>query len=615
MEGPDAVPSVGVDYETKYTKEYSLRKMSTWNYVFHEQFDAYTVSVYCPEKGIEYVGHPREFQWKQINGFEWIHHNASFDWLVSKRLREVDRIIPEDVNEVRIFDTADMAAYLGMPRNLKGAAKQLLDFEADKAMRDFMRGREVSELNDDEKRKLDQYAMTDSVLCHRLRKEFGHLWPADEQELSALNRLSCVHGVAVNMDLLDTGIRKLGDALHNSEKHMLWIDRGFKPLSPNGIREQGRLDGIPVPASLAATDETAMAWEKQYAEQFPWVKAIRNYRRINTMLQKMRNLKAGTRTDKTFYFQMKYFGCTTGRFSGGGDSGGKYNMLNQYRKELFEVTTRNLFIARPGKKLVVVDYSQIEAILLLWRVGDQATLDFVRSGASVYEAYARKNLGWTGGDLKKTGEKNPEADQLYRLAKACVLGGGYQAWAASFQRIAKTMAGLDFTLERCEEIVREYRAANPKIVQFWAEHQRWAELSARQGDPYHEVVLASGRSLKYHEPTIKMKRDETFDRDRLEIRASFVKGEPKFPIYGGLLTENEIQATARDVLRDGWLALNKAGYQVLFTVYDEYVTEVDEATAEEDLVKINKIATTCSPWLGDNCPLGTDSHIMTAYSK
>lgn len=45
-------------------------------------------------------------------------------------------------------------------------------------------------------------------------------------------------------------------------------------------------------------------------------------------------------------------------------------------------------------------------------------------------------------------------------------------------------------------------------------------------------------------------------------------------LYGGLLAENNTQAIARDLLVNGMLKAEEAGYPIIATVYDEIITEI-----------------------------------------
>ena len=98
--------------------------------------------------------------------------------------------------------------------------------------------------------------------------------------------------------------------------------------------------------------------------------------------------------------------------------------------------------------------------------------------------------------------------------------------------------------------------------------------------------------------------------------AETVMGDPRSTtgLYGGRLYENEIQATARDILCDAWIALTQAGINVLFTIYDEIVTMVREDEVEERLKEQEYIMCNSSPWL-KGCPLRVKSSITKVYEK
>jgi hypothetical protein len=77
---------------------------------------------------------------------------------------------------------------------------------------------------------------------------------------------------------------------------------------------------------------------------------------------------------------------------------------------------RKLFCARPGRKLILSDLSQIEPRILAWLVNDEAMLAGLVAGQSPYDAHARATMNWKGGELKH------EDKNLYSLAKPRVLG-------------------------------------------------------------------------------------------------------------------------------------------------------------------------------------------------
>jgi hypothetical protein len=128
-------PSVAIDFESYYDKDISVTTMGAWKYA--RETDIYIVAMYFDD-GTCFVGDPIDAPWLKCHLRDWIMHNAAFDLTLYEALSEkkwVTRVEPRFV-----FDTADLAAYLGYPRSLKEAAKHLLGIEMSKSTRDNMKG-------------------------------------------------------------------------------------------------------------------------------------------------------------------------------------------------------------------------------------------------------------------------------------------------------------------------------------------------------------------------------------------------------------------------------------------------------------------------------------------
>lgn len=254
----------------------------------------------------------------------------------------------------------------------------------------------------------------------------------------------------------------------------------------------------------------------------------------------------------------------TGRWSGGWDDeragSTGFNIQNLPGEEMYGLDLRHCLTPSPGNKFVIADFSQIEPRCLLWLVDDWETLGLVKKGYSIYEAYARKNLGWTGGDLKESAKTDHDAKNLYKTAKAAVLGAGYGCGAEKFITVAKTMADLDIDLETATKIVGDFRRSNPKITQFWRTLEMAMKREARGN---FSIELPSGRSMTYYD--VKLAGGLT---------AVLGLGGKRYKFWGGVLTENVCQAVARDVIRDAIINLEAAGITTLFTVHDEVICEV-----------------------------------------
>lgn len=587
---------IALDFETYYDSEYSLKKMGAWAYCFHEKFDCYQVAV-VTDKGVVYNGHPAGFNWESLRGELLLAHNASFDGLVFKRLQQ-DGVIPKDLGNEWVC-TADLSVYFQGPRDLKGAAFALLGMTISKAYREKAKGRTGAQIVASvDSSEISLAGADDAVVCYGLAEKYLPLWPAEERELSRLNRHACWRGVQFDREGVKAAMDRIDAERFSMLRHMVWAtDAEDTPLSMIKIREHGRKVGVPVPASLDSKSADAIKWYADYGEKHPWVIAVRDYRRLNTVYKKLAVPYNEMDNDGIFHYAIKYFGASTGRFSGGGG----FNMQNLPRGELFGVDLRSLIKPRPGYRFLISDYSQIEARLLLWRVGDTAFIDMVNETGNVYMAYALKTGEYTGKNLKKD---NPD---LYMLSKVKVLALGYgMGWRKFF--VTANQWGVPVTEEQAQIAVASYRSSNPKVCELWRHHDKWLHVSAIRGDATHEVPLRSGRSLIYHSPVLSGDG----------VKVALVQGDkPEYHYYGGKITENEIQATARDILRDAWIGLARVygdGF-VDFTAHDEFVIEVPVDNCNDDtLAEVKRIMVTSSPW-AKGCPLDAEMHFADQYCK
>jgi len=395
---------------------------------------------------------------------------------------------------------------------------------------------------------------------------------------------------------------------------------GAKPTSTKAIAAQCRKHGIPCPPvkSHDGGEEKFSLWETTYGPKFPWVAAVANWRSMGKFLGSLERVKAWLRPDGTMPFGLKYFGAHTGRWSG--DNG--LNMQNLRKDPIWldslcmpvETPTplgkgyldiRKLFIPRPGKKMITCDLSQIEPRVLAWLAGNHELLENIRSGVAIYEAYARQVLGWTGGVLKK------EDPALYKRAKAEVLALGYGCGAKKYVEAAWTLAEYKVEPENAQKQVNEFRASNPKTVALWKHLDQ--EFRNSCGSTF-EMGLPSGRVMRYPNVRRELRRfldPETEKRVSKVVFTADVGGVHK-PHYGGLLTENLVQAASRDVFCEHLITLDKTpGIRILFTVHDEAVLECDpEITAKQ----VEGIMSQTPPWL-EGCPIGAEAQEIPHYLK
>lgn len=582
------MPTYAIDFESFYSKDCTVGDMGAWHYA--RATDIYLVSI-VGDDGLRYVGHPKSAPWEQVHDETWIMHNAAFDLTLLDALIE-SAIVPFS-HPQRVFDTADMTAFLGFPRSLKEASHFLLGTEVSKDVRDKMKGKRWETMDADFRVEVEKYALGDAENTLNLWLKHGDKWPEHEREISRMTREMTMRGVPVNIKKLFHASVTL-EQTSNETRDLLPWHPARPALSLHAVRDQCAIEGIWAPDSFAEKEDQAQQWEEEFADKYRWVSAIREHRKANKHLKTIQTMLSRTRPNGRMGYDLKYFGATTGRDSG---SGG-WNAQNLPRDIVSGVDIRSMIEAPEGKMLVVCDLAQIEARCILWLAGDHATLDLLRTGVDVYEAHARATMGYT--DLRPLKDVDKSMRQL---AKARVLGLGFGCGAKKFQVVAKMMAGLDIEPAEAERIVADYRESNPRIVTLWRKLQSALEKSA---GATLNVRLPQGRELVYRE--IKGERGEfsgVIPRNGKMMRSK---------LYGGLLAENLTQAFARDIFMDRVSEIERKGYEVIMRIHDEVVCLVDEDNAAAALKDIESIMATAPAWCAD-LPVGAEANLTKSYVK
>lgn len=251
---------------------------------------------------------------------------------------------------------------------------------------------------------------------------------------------------------------------------------------------------------------------------------------------------------------------------------------------------RTTFVPAPGRKLIVADFSSIEARIVAWLADEKWVLGVFRDHGKIYEATAAMMFGVPMETIVK-GHPNYE---LRARGKIAVLACGYGGGPAVIQKmdVKKEISPDDYP-----RIVQKWREANPNIVRLWGETQRAAIEAVRRkatvrlkhGVQYRFRAgilfadLPSGRSLAYQSPRIEM--DPETGRDILVYKAAKQKHWVDVRAWGGLLVENLVQAIARDCLAEALRRLDADGVPVVMHVHDEIVAEVEPSVTVESITR------------------------------
>ena len=581
-----------LDFESYYDKQCSITTLGPRGYFSHPNFDAYLMSV-VGDDGTKFCGAPADFDWSILNGNRILSHNASFDQHLY--YYGVENKWWPAIDFAEWHCTADMVACLGLPRSLKNASSVVLGITVDKSTRDNMSGKKWSAMTADFQKEVIEYAIKDSEYCLELWQKLSDKWSERERRISFVNRKAVFNGIPIDADLLHESIAGINQTLFNTEEAIPWV--GERPvLSRIAFNDECRKNGLEPPASLALDSDEANEFLDSNSEQYPWINAVRNYRRINSLKRKLESFDKATMDDGRFYGGLMYFGAHTGRFSG---SGGNLNLQNLPRGEMFGVDLRSLIAPAKGYRLLAVDLSQIEVRTLCWLAEDKDTMAEIAASDDIYEAFAIRFGLWD----KDKGSMRENDPKTRHMVKAIVLGCGYGCGPEKFAMISK-MDPLE-----AEGAVNLYRTKMKKVVSLWRKYNENMGLSKQQQDEFF-IDLPSGRSLNYgHLQAVPQK-------GRIQYVAMMNKHSKKMPVkvYGGLLAENASQALARDIFCDMLCRIHDAGLKIIFHVHDEVVLEVPEETANLDLQRVIKIMSTPPEWIPD-IPLAAEGSILTKYTK
>lgn len=257
--------------------------------------------------------------------------------------------------------------------------------------------------------------------------------------------------------------------------------------------------------------------------------------------------------------------------------------LDLIRREYEDVMTaaasclRGMIVPEQGKVFIGADFSSIEGRMLAWLAGEETALAVYREGRDPYKVNATQIYGVAYDDVSK--------DQS-QVGKVAELALGYQGSVGAFSRMGATY-GVELPEEDIKSIVRQWRLAHPMTKNLWSELDRSAKdavlysgvvmdyrgIAFRYDGRLLQMRIPSGRTLCYRAPEIA-----TVEKDwgPTEVIQYLDNTGAKKELYGGILTENLIQAVARDLLANAIFNVERRGYPVVLHVHDELVAEVPE---------------------------------------
>ena len=613
---------ITVDAETRWSKaEYTLSKMTNEEYVRDRRFKAFGFCFheYGSDEPVEWVTHDDLPAY--IASIDWsrtavLAHNAQFDVSILSW--------HYGAKPSFIFDTLSMARALRGVEVGNSLMKLAQDFGLPPKGQAVYSTDGLDELDPEVEQELAEYCKHDVFLCEAIFERLVQGYPSKELRLIDMTLKMYTNAMLVlDQEMLIAALKEEGEQ-RESLLARLGVDDGDLASNHKFAELLQRL-GVEPPTKVSkTTGKETLALAKNDAM---FQSLINSDNEDIRMLCEAR-LKVKSTTERTraqrfldisqrgpLPVPLSYYGAKSGRWTAA--KGSAINMQNLKRGSFL----RKAIMAPEGHQLVVGDLSQIEPRVLAWFVDYEDLLDIFRSGADAYAAFGSQMFGIPG----MTKDSHPVERQS---AKSALLGCGFGLGWASFaaqllvgflgakplrytkddaKKLGVTRAdverfvGWDDNIEKlrkiphiCTEqellihcvaakkIIDIYRATSHQAVSFWNFCEQMLEKCLAGGDEVvykcitfrkGEIVLPSGMSVKY--PNLRKDKEKGWLYDG-EKNGRIVPTN----LYGGKITNNIVQGTARVVMTDGMLRVAKR-YPVVGTVHDELLCVVPDAEAEE----------------------------------
>lgn len=638
---------VTLDFESYFDADYTLKKLTTSEYVRDPRFKAQMLAIKVGNKPTKVV--PPERIAAELARIDWSTHSAlchhsQFDgfilqyhygvipkhyyctlsmargWLANDIGAGLDEVAQHLGVGHKVPDVLNMTrGVLHWPRELYKLAAEYAAMDVELCLgifKDLLPNFPQSELD-----LID--ATCQMFCCPVLRLDEARARKAMEAEIAAREALllSVCPPIDSISDLPSPHRRELLKKIPEPTLRDLQIFAGAKEVgSSERFADLLRAEGVEPPQKLSkawldtlpAEREPDKQWSYAFAQSDLEFTALAEHedQRVRDLVETRLAVKSninvtragrllssgvGGRPVPVYY---KYAGAHTWRFSGGD----KQNFQNFTRGGELRLSIE----APSGHVLAVADSGQIEARVNAWLWEQWDLIEDFREGRDIYSLFATENIYHR--EITKADKKERH------VGKTAILGLGFQMGAAKFKgTLARGAGGPAVFIDEilAKTIVNAYRRRYYKIVQGWAKCEQIIEdmMVGRTGSykciswEKETIWLPNGMRLKY--PNLKYNRegDKVYTRKGAEIK-----------LYGGILCENLVQALARIIVAADQLLKISERYPVVMTTHDEVVTCVPEAQGQPAYNFMHKVMTTPPQWCAD-IPLSAEGGFARNYSK
>ena len=625
---------ITLDFETYYSSEYSLTKITTEEYVRSPLYE--TIGVAIKHNDGPTVWYPKPEVEAALKAIDWsdkmvVAQNTAFDGAIMAWRY--------GINPKAWCDTLGMSRALyphEKAHSLKSQAERAgIGAKGDEVMRAI--GKRYADFSASDLALYGDYCCNDVELTYALFKKYlAEGFPLQELKLLDLTLRLFIEprlvldGAMLTAHLQDVKDRKetLLDQMRDKMLeganpdfvHMIFSEGmdGIKKLlmSNEKFAEMLRKLGVDPPMKLSATtgkmtyafaktDEAMKTLAEHPDEQVQAIVAARLGHK--TTLEETRTERfIGMAARGAFPVPLRYYGAHSGRWSGQD----KVNLQNIPARGMYGGKLKKAIKAPPGYVVIDCDSSQIEARTLAWMAGQYDLVQAFEDKEDVYKIMASRIYQVPTDKVDKTQRQ---------VGKTVILGAGYGVGHVKLRAFLKLQAGVEVSEAEAKSIIMTYRQTYNRIPELWDRANKALESLHYGNEATIDIpglcktdavgiTLPSGLHIQY--PDLRRVSEERTVGDSRLGWVYTSKGITT-KVYGGLVTENICQAVARCVIGEQMLRVRKR-YPVVLTVHDAIacIAPIEEAKEAQQYVE------DCMSWRpkwAPDLPLACESGVGPSY--
>ena len=613
---------ITLDFETFYSKDFSLKKLTTEEYIRNPLFEVVGVGVKVNDGPTEWASGADDQMKDYLDSFDWANsmllaHNTMFDGAILDWKFDIrPKIYADTLCIARALNGVEHSVSLAALVERYGLGKK--GTEIVNAI-----GKKRDDFSEEELDRYGDYCVNDVELTYELFKTMGKYFPKRELKLIDLTLRMFIDPILdLDLGLLEqhlTQIRNHKDELLEAagieDKKELMSNIKFAEL----LRE---LDVEPPTKISPTTGQEAFA----FAQTDGGFKALQEHEnpKVQALVAARLGYKSTLEETRTQRFidiakrgllpvPLRYHAAHTGRW--GGDD--KINLQNLPSRGPNGKMLKRSIVAPDGYTLIDCDSSQIEARVLAWLAEQEDLVSAFANKEDVYVNMASR--------IYRKPKEEISKDERF-VGKTTILGSGYGMGAVKFQAQMKNF-GFDVDLDEARRIIKVYRDTNWKINHLWRQAQLMLVdmINENEEGGCFGVRGAMEYGFKYQGgeigvinghirlPSKLLMRYERLDSTTGDLGEEFSyqtrKGRTR--IYGGKVIENVCQALAGCIIGEQMLDIAKK-YRVVLTVHDSVVCCVPEEEAEEAQQYVESCMRKVPNW-AKGLPLDCESGVAKAY--